>query len=154
MNDRNELEQRVQELNQLLTEYGRAYYVLDKPVATDAEYDKRMQELLAIEAENPDLIYPDSPTQRVGGSILEGFTKVVHDSPMLSLSNVFNEEDIREFDRRVRDAVGDNVTYICELKIDGLAVSLKYESGRFLQGATRGDGTVGEDITANLRTIR
>lgn len=154
MNDRNELEQRVSELNQLLTDYGRAYYVLDKPVATDAEYDQLMQELLAIEAENPDLIYPDSPTQRVGGSVLEGFTKVEHDYPMLSLSNVFNEQDIREFDRRVRDAVGDRVTYICELKIDGLAVSLKYEEGRFVQGSTRGDGTIGEDITANLRTIR
>ncbi|MDW0111089.1 NAD-dependent DNA ligase LigA [Sporosarcina aquimarina] len=154
MNDRNELEQRVSELNQLLTDYGRAYYVLDKPVATDSEYDQLMQELLAIEEENPDLIYPDSPTQRVGGSVLEGFTKVEHDYPMLSLSNVFNEQDIREFDRRVRDAVGDRVTYICELKIDGLAVSLKYEEGRFVQGSTRGDGTIGEDITANLRTIR
>ncbi|WOV85937.1 NAD-dependent DNA ligase LigA [Sporosarcina jeotgali] len=150
----NELEKRVQELNQLLTEYGRAYYVLDKPVATDAEYDKLMQELLAIEADNPDLIYPDSPTQRVGGTVLEGFTKVEHDYPMLSLSNVFNEEDIREFDRRVKEAVGEKVSYICELKIDGLAVSLKYENGRFVQGSTRGDGTVGEDITANLKTIR
>lgn len=154
MSDINELEKRVQELNQLLTEYGRAYYVLDKPVATDAEYDKLMQELLAIEADNPDLIYPDSPTQRVGGSVLEGFTKVEHDYPMLSLSNVFNEEDIREFDRRVKEAVGEKVSYICELKIDGLAVSLKYENGRFVQGSTRGDGTVGEDITANLKTIR
>lgn len=154
MSDINELEQRVLELNKLLTEYGRAYYVLDKPVVSDAEYDKLMQELLAIEAENPDLIYPDSPTQRVGGSVLEGFTKVEHDYPMLSLSNVFNEEDIREFDRRVRDAVGNKVSYICELKIDGLAVSLKYENGRFVQGSTRGDGSVGEDITANLKTIR
>lgn len=154
MSDINELEQRVLELNKLLTEYGRAYYVLDKPVVSDAEYDKLMQELLTIEAENPDLIYPDSPTQRVGGSVLEGFTKVEHDYPMLSLSNVFNEEDIREFDRRVRDAVGNKVSYICELKIDGLAVSLKYENGRFVQGSTRGDGSVGEDITANLKTIR
>lgn len=154
MNDRNELEQRVLELNKLLNEYGRAYYVLDKPVVSDAEYDKLMQELLSIEAENPDLIYPDSPTQRVGGSVLEGFTKVEHDYPMLSLSNVFNEDDIREFDRRVRDAVGNKVSYICELKIDGLAVSLKYENGRFVQGSTRGDGSVGEDITENLKTIR
>lgn len=154
MSDRNELEQRVEQLNQLLTDYGRAYYVLDKPVATDAEYDKLMQELLAIEAEHPDLITEDSPTQRVGGEVLEGFTKVEHDYPMLSLSNVFNEEDIREFDRRVRESVGENVTYICELKIDGLAVSLKYTDGHFVQGSTRGDGTVGEDITANLKTIQ
>ncbi|GKV69801.1 DNA ligase [Sporosarcina sp. NCCP-2716] len=154
MDDTQELEQRVKELNRLLTEYGQAYYVLDRPAVTDAEYDRLMQELLAIEEQNPDLIYPDSPTQRVGGSVLEGFTKVQHEYPMLSLSNVFNEEDIREFDRRVRAGVGDSVTYICELKIDGLAVSLKYDSGKFVQGSTRGDGTVGEDITANLRTIR
>ncbi|WP_040285975.1 NAD-dependent DNA ligase LigA [Sporosarcina koreensis] len=154
MEDTHELEKRVEELNRLLTEYGRAYYVLDRPAVTDAEYDKLMQELLAIEEQHPDLIYPDSPTQRVGGPVLEGFTKVRHEYPMLSLSNVFNEEDIREFDRRVRAGVGDSVTYICELKIDGLAVSLKYEDGRFTQGSTRGDGTVGEDITENLRTIR
>ncbi len=154
MDDTQELEQRVKELNRLLTEYGQAYYVLDRPAVTDAEYDRLMQELLAIEEQNPDLVYPDSPTQRVGGSVLEGFTKVQHEYPMLSLSNVFNEEDIREFDRRVRAGVGDSVTYICELKIDGLAVSLKYDDGRFVQGSTRGDGTVGEDITTNLRTIR
>lgn len=151
--DRNSLEKRVQELNDLLKEYGHAYYVLDRPTVPDSVYDGLMQELLAIEAENPDLIYPDSPSQRVGGEILEGFGKVVHEYPMLSLSNVFNEEDIRDFDRRVQAGTG-QATYICELKIDGLAVSLKYENGTFVQGATRGDGTVGEDITANLKTIR
>ena len=113
-----------------------------------------MQELLAIEAENPDLIYPDSPSQRVGGEILKGFGKVVHEFPMLSLSNAFNEEDLREFDRRVKAATGHDVSYICELKIDGLAISLRYVDGKFVQGSTRGDGTVGEDITANLKTIR
>ncbi|WP_262177049.1 NAD-dependent DNA ligase LigA [Saccharococcus sp. Marseille-Q5394] len=151
--DRNAVEKRVQELNDLLKEYGHAYYVLDKPAVPDSVYDSLMQELLSIEAENPDLIFPDSPSQRVGGEVLEGFSKVVHEYPMLSLSNVFNEEDIRDFDRRVQAEAG-NATYICELKIDGLAVSLKYENGTFVQGSTRGDGTVGEEITANLKTIR
>ena len=109
---------------------------------------------LTIEAEYPDLIFPDSPTQRVGGEILSGFGKVTHEYPMLSLSNAFNEEDLRDFDRSVQEATGSEVSYICELKIDGLAISLRYVDGHFVQGATRGDGTVGEDITANLKTIR
>ncbi|NYF26242.1 NAD-dependent DNA ligase LigA [Sporosarcina sp. JAI121] len=152
--DRVGLEKRVEELNTLLHEYGHAYYVLDKPLTTDAVYDQYMQELLSIEAENPDLIYPDSPSQRVGGEILKGFGKVVHEFPMLSLSNAFNDEELREFDRRVKAAAGHDVSYICELKIDGLAISLRYVDGRFVQGSTRGDGTVGEDITASLKTIR
>ncbi len=152
--DRLELEKRVEELNNLLHQYGHAYYVLDKPLTSDAIYDQYMQELLSIEAENPDLIYPDSPSQRVGGEILKGFGKVVHEFPMLSLSNAFNEEDLREFDRRVKAAAGHDVSYICELKIDGLAISLRYVDGKFVQGSTRGDGTVGEDITASLKTIR
>ncbi|MBD7986113.1 NAD-dependent DNA ligase LigA [Sporosarcina sp. Sa2YVA2] len=151
--DRIEAEKRVQELTGLLNEYGHAYYVRDTPIVPDSVYDRKMQELLAIEAEYPDLIYPDSPTQRVGGDILAGFTKVIHEFPMLSLSNVFNEEDIRDFDRRVQAGAGQTITYICELKIDGLAVSLKYENGAFVQGSTRGDGTIGEDITSNLKTI-
>ncbi len=152
--DRLELEKRVEELNNLLHQYGHAYYVLDKPLTSDAIYDQYMQELLSIEAENPDLIYPDSPSQRVGGEVLKGFGKVVHEFPMLSLSNAFNEEDLREFDRRVKAAAGHDVSYICELKIDGLAISLRYVDGKFVQGSTRGDGTVGEDITASLKTIR
>lgn len=152
--DRLELEKRVEELNNLLHQYGHAYYALDKPLTSDAIYDQYMQELLSIEAENPDLIYPDSPSQRVGGEILKGFGKVVHEFPMLSLSNAFNEEDLREFDRRVKAAAGHDVSYICELKIDGLAISLRYVDGKFVQGSTRGDGTVGEDITASLKTIR
>ncbi|WP_341300550.1 NAD-dependent DNA ligase LigA [Lysinibacillus sp. FSL H8-0500] len=150
----NEIEQRIEELNQLLHEYGHAYYVLDKPVVADSVYDQLMQELIALEEANPSLIYPDSPTQRVGGAVVEGFKKVTHDYPMLSLSNAFNEAGLREFDRKVRQAIGDQFSYVCELKIDGLAISLKYENGLFVQGATRGDGVVGEDITANLRTIR
>jgi DNA ligase (NAD+) len=154
MKDKIELEKRVEELNSLLHQYGHAYYVLDKPLVTDAVYDEFFHELLKIETENPDLRFPDSPTQRVGGEVLSGFGKVTHENPMLSLSNAFNEDDLRDFDRRVQEATGSKVSYICELKIDGLAISLRYVDGRFVQGATRGDGTVGEDITANLRTIR
>ena len=150
----NETEQRIAELTQLLHEYGHAYYVLDKPLVPDATYDELMKELIALEEANPSLISPDSPTQRVGGAVLEGFKKVTHRYPMLSLSNAFDEEDLRDFDRKIRQAIGDQFSYVCELKIDGLAISLRYEEGRFVQGATRGDGSVGEDITANLRTIR
>ena len=150
----NEIEQRIAELTQLLHEYGHAYYVLDKPLVPDATYDELMQELIALEEANPSLISPDSPTQRVGGAVLEGFKKVTHRYPMLSLSNAFGEEDLRDFDRKIRQAIGDHFSYVCELKIDGLAISLRYEEGRFVQGATRGDGQVGEDITSNLKTIR
>ena len=150
----NEIEQRIAELTQLLHEYGHAYYVLDKPLVPDATYDELMQELIALEEANPSLISPDSPTQRVGGAVLEGFKKVTHQYPMLSLSNAFGEEDLRDFDRKIRQAIGDHFSYVCELKIDGLAISLRYEEGRFVQGATRGDGQVGEDITSNLKTIR
>lgn len=148
----NDIEARIVQLNQLLKEYGHAYYVLDKPVVADGVYDQLMQELLTLEADNPSLIFPDSPTQRVGGQILERFTKVTHDTPMLSLSNAFNEQDLREFDRKIREQLG-TVHYVCELKIDGLAISLKYQDGLFVQGATRGDGTTGELITENLKTI-
>ncbi|MGG3687933.1 NAD-dependent DNA ligase LigA [Caldifermentibacillus hisashii] len=144
---------RVDELHKLLNQYGYEYYVLDNPSVPDSEYDKRMQELIALETEFPQLKTPNSPTQRVGGEVLEGFQKVRHRIPMLSLANAFNEGDLRDFDRRVRQTVGDTA-YVCELKIDGLAVSLRYENGVFVQGSTRGDGTVGEDITVNLRTVR
>ncbi|WP_102693855.1 NAD-dependent DNA ligase LigA [Rummeliibacillus pycnus] len=152
--DRIQLEKRVAELNQLLHEYGHAYYVLDNPVVPDAVYDQLLHELIALEKENPDLIYPDSPTQRVGGEVLTGFQKVTHQYPMLSLGNTFNESDLNDFDRRVRSVIGDNFSYVCELKIDGLAISLRYEDGIFIQGATRGNGTIGEDITENLKTVR
>ncbi|MEK3763756.1 NAD-dependent DNA ligase LigA [Solibacillus sp. FSL K6-4121] len=150
----NEIEQRIAELNKLLHEYGYAYYVLDKPVVEDSVYDQLLHELIALEEANPEFIYPDSPTQRVGGMVLEGFKKVTHETAMLSLSNAFNEEDLRDFDRKIEQAIGKNYSYVCELKIDGLAISLRYENGVFVQGATRGDGTVGEDITTNLKTIR
>ncbi|MEH7495286.1 NAD-dependent DNA ligase LigA [Neobacillus niacini] len=147
-------ELKINELRSLLNQYGYEYYVLDKPSVPDAEYDCLMQELLEIEAKFPELKTPESPSVRVGGDVLVFFEKVEHRTPMLSLGNAFNEQDLKDFDRRVRQAVGDDVSYVCELKIDGLAVSLRYENGLFIQGATRGDGTIGEDITANLKTIK
>lgn len=146
-------EQRVNELRNLLNQYGYEYYVLDQPTVSDAEYDRLMQELLELEEKFPQLKTPDSPSVRVGGAVLDMFEKVEHRTPMLSLGNAFNEMDLIDFDRRIRQAVGDDFSYVCELKIDGLAVSLRYEDGLFVQGATRGDGTIGEDITANLKTI-
>ncbi|HAB8219515.1 TPA_asm: NAD-dependent DNA ligase LigA [Listeria monocytogenes] len=145
---------RYEELINILDQYSYDYYVIDNPTVEDAEYDQKMQELLKIEEAHPEWVTPESPSKRVGGEVLEGFKKVAHDTPMLSLANAFNQEDLVDFDRRIRDKVGDDIAYMCELKIDGLAVSLQYENGKYKQGATRGDGTIGEDITANLRTIR
>lgn len=152
--DKQSATKRVQELHELLNTYNYEYHVLDQPSVPDAEYDRLMQELIKVEEEFPEFKTQDSPTQRVGGVVLEAFQKVVHRTPMLSLGNAFNEQDLRDFDRRVRQAVGDDVQYVVELKIDGLAVSLRYENGYFAQGATRGDGTTGEDITENLKTVR
>ena len=145
---------RVLELHKLLNQYNYEYYVLDQPSVPDAEYDRLINELLKWEETYPELKSADSPTQRVGSEILAGFQKVQHDIQMLSLANAFNEQDLKDFDRRVRQAAADNVSYVCELKIDGLAVSLSYEQGVFILGSTRGDGSIGENITANLRTIR
>nr|WP_026678354.1 NAD-dependent DNA ligase LigA [Fictibacillus gelatini] len=146
--------QRIDELRNLLEKYNYEYYVLDKPSVPDSEYDQLMKELIELENNHPGLRDPHSPSVRVGGEPLDFFEKVQHEVPMLSLGNAFNEKDLRDFDRRVRDGVGNHVSYVAELKIDGLAVSLTYEDGRFVRGATRGDGTTGEDITSNLRTIR
>ncbi|MEH7299214.1 NAD-dependent DNA ligase LigA [Neobacillus drentensis] len=147
-------EQKITEVRSLLNQYGYEYYVLDQPSVPDAEYDRLMQELLELEEKFPELKTPDSPSVRVGGAVLDVFEKVEHRTPMLSLGNAFNEQDLKDFDRRIRQAVGGDFSYVCELKIDGLAVSLRYEDGLFIQGATRGDGTIGEDITANLKTIQ
>lgn len=149
----NDLANRVETLHRLLNQYNHEYYVMDNPSVPDSEYDKSLHELIHIEEEHPEFKTEDSPTVRVGGEAQATFNKVRHDTPMLSLANAFNEEDLRRFDARVREHAG-KVEYMCELKIDGLAVSLKYENGRFVQGLTRGDGTIGEDITENLRTIR
>ncbi|HKW69619.1 MAG TPA: NAD-dependent DNA ligase LigA, partial [Candidatus Dormibacteraeota bacterium] len=145
---------RVEELREQIRRHEHAYYVLDQPEVSDAEYDAMFLELRRIEDERPDLVSAESPTQRVGGEASDQFAKVRHRSPMLSLQNAFDEAEIRAFDKRVRAAVGDAVVYCAELKIDGLAISLTYSKGRLQRAATRGDGTVGEDVTANLRTIR
>ncbi|HXN00371.1 MAG TPA: NAD-dependent DNA ligase LigA [Candidatus Dormibacteraeota bacterium] len=145
---------RVLELRTVIDRANRQYYVLDQPEITDAEYDALFRELVEIETQYPELVTPDSPTQRVGGPPSDAFAKVTHRTPMLSLGNAFERDEVREFDKRVHRALGDlKVEYVTELKIDGLAMSLLYEQGRYKIGATRGDGYVGEDVTPNVKTI-
>jgi DNA ligase (NAD+) len=149
---------RAAELVELLNYHAYRYYVLDSPEVSDEQYDAWYRELRDLEEQHPELIRPDSPTQRVGAAPLEAFGTVTHGVPMLSLDNAFSEDELREFDARLKrflDAAPEaELTYVCELKIDGLAISLTYEDGALVRGATRGDGTTGEDITQNLRTIR
>jgi DNA ligase (NAD+) len=151
---------RVAALRELLRHHEYQYYVLDAPTIGDAEYDTLMNELKALEADHPELLTPDSPSQRVGGRPAEGFQKVAHSRPMLSLDNAYNEEELRDWDRRVHELAGTlPVVYIAELKLDGLSLALHYEIGpngeeHLLRGLTRGDGTIGEDVTTNVRTIR
>src|SRR5437667_328222 len=144
----------IEELRDTLRRHEHLYYVLDKPDISDAEYDGMMRRLQQLETQYPELIVPDSPTQRVGGKPREGFVKVAHSSPMLSLDNALNETEMREFDRRVRDLLGENFEYVAELKLDGLSMAAQYRDGRMQQAVTRGDGRVGEDVTENARTIR
>nr|MBA3741061.1 NAD-dependent DNA ligase LigA [Chloroflexota bacterium] len=150
---------RAAELRATLNEANHRYHVLDRPTISDREYDLAFRELNELEAAHPELVTDDSPTQRVGAPTEGGFPSVRHEVPMLSLGNAFGADELREFDTRVRRGLGRGlddppVTYVCELKIDGLAISLRYEGRRFVRGATRGDGTTGEDVTANLRTVR
>jgi DNA ligase (NAD+) len=150
---------RAAELRTILEEANHRYHVLDAPTMPDREYDLLFRELVDLEAAHPELITPDSPTQRVGAPVEGGFPEVRHAVPMLSLGNAFTADELREFDARVRRGLGlgtddPPVAYVCELKIDGLAISLRYEGRRFVRGATRGDGTTGEDVTPNLRTVR
>ncbi|AXO87753.1 NAD-dependent DNA ligase LigA [Pseudomonas parafulva] len=149
-------ENRIHALRAELDQHNYRYYVLDEPSVPDAEYDRLFNELKALEAEHPHLVTPDSPTQRVGGAALAAFSQVRHEIPMLSLGNAFEEADLREFGRRVVEGLDQReaVDYSCEPKLDGLAVSLLYRNGQLVQGATRGDGTTGEDISTNVRTIR
>ncbi|MFZ0371288.1 MAG: NAD-dependent DNA ligase LigA [Halobacillus sp.] len=149
-----EAKKKIDTLREELEHYRHEYHTLDAPSVPDYEYDQKMQELIELEEEFPDFQTADSPSQRVGGAPLDAFVKVQHDVPMLSLGNAFDDQELRDFDRRVRGGTDEDVSYVCELKIDGLAVSLRYEEGVFVRGATRGDGTTGEDITKNLRTIR
>ena len=145
---------RIKEITELLEKYNYEYYVLDNPSVPDSEYDRLMQELIRLEKENPELMSPLSPTQRVGGQVQDSFKKIRHKRMMLSLANAFNDDDLREFDRKVREVLKvDKVTYMCELKIDGLGMSLIYD-GNLQCAVTRGDGTTGEDVTANVITIK
>jgi DNA ligase (NAD+) len=152
--DKEAAKNRIEQLKKLIHQYNYEYHTLDQPSVPDSEYDAHMKELIALEEEHPELKSPDSPSQRVGGAVLDAFEKVQHGTPMLSLGNAFHADDLRDFDRRARQLAGDGITYNVELKIDGLAVSLRYNNGIFERGATRGDGTTGEDITENLKTIR
>jgi len=166
MTDSQSAAERIAQLRSELDDHNYRYYVLDEPSVPDAEYDRLFRELKALEAEHPELITPESPTQRVGGAAASAFGEVRHEVPMLSLGNAFEEQDLNDFDRRVREGLADQlpssdlfgggaeVEYSCEPKLDGLAVSLLYESGVLTRGATRGDGTTGEDISVNVRTIR
>ena len=147
----------IQEAEQLRAELNQAnyeYYVLDNPSMSDYDYDHKLRHLEALETAHPELKTPDSPTQRVGGKVAEGFAEVVHEVPLESLQDVFSTDELADFDQRVREAVPSGIEYDVEPKVDGLSVALEYENGLFVRGATRGDGRVGEDVTENLRTIR
>ena len=147
--------EKIKNLQKTLNEYAYFYYVKDQPKISDSQYDKLYQELVQLETQYPESITPDSPTQRVGGVILDGFEKAVHEVPLYSLNDAFSQGELEAFDARVAKALGHhNYSYECELKIDGLSISLRYENGRFVRGATRGDGSVGENITENLKTVR
>src|ERR1700680_3764428 len=146
---------KIEALREKIRHHEYLYYVLDQPEISDAEFDQLMGELKDLEAEHPSLVTPDSPTQRVGGKPREGFVKVRHSTPMLSLDNTYNEEELRAWERRVHELTGrSEVDYVCELKLDGMSLALVYEDGRLVRGVTRGDGTVGEDVTLNVRTVR
>ncbi|MCX8016567.1 MAG: NAD-dependent DNA ligase LigA, partial [Rhodocyclaceae bacterium] len=147
--------ERARFLRAEIERHNYAYYVLDRPMIPDAEYDRLFRELVELETAHPELATPDSPTQRVGGAPLPEFGQVAHRVPMLSLNNAFTAEEVEAFDRRCREGLGvEHVDYACEPKFDGLAITLRYERGVFVQGATRGDGLTGEDVTQNLRTVR
>ena len=149
------IQAQIDSLREKLRYHENRYYVLDDPEISDAEYDKLMRELKALEEAHPELITPDSPTQRVGGKPREGLVKVEHSSPMLSLDNAYNEQELRDWERRVHELSGEKqVEYVCELKLDGLSMALRYEHGKYQRAVTRGDGSVGEDVTPNVRTIR
>ena len=158
MAGKEDIRERIEALRERIRYHGRRYYIEDAPEISDSEYDALYNELESLEADHPELVTPDSPTRKVGGEPLEGFEEVRHAIPMLSLSNARKSGDLREWDTRVRRRLGpeeeERLRYVTELKIDGLAISLRYENGRFVRGATRGNGTTGEDVTENLRTIR
>src|SRR5229473_7607776 len=150
-----DLEKKIESLREKIRHHEYLYYVLDHPEISDAEFDRLMNELKKLEAEHPELVAPDSPTQRVGGKPREGFVKVAHSIQMLSLDNAYSEEELRNWERRVHELSGRNdIEYVCELKLDGMSLALRYEGGKLVGGITRGDGSTGEDVTSNVRTVR
>ncbi len=150
-----DLEKKIEALREKIRHHEYLYYVLDQPEISDAEFDKLMRQLKDMEAEHPELLTADSPTQRVGGKPREGFVKVAHSSPMLSLDNTYSEEELRAWERRVHELSGrKEIDYVCELKLDGMSLALIYKDGKLIRGITRGDGSVGEDVTLNVRTVR
>ena len=149
------IEKKIEALREEIRHHEHRYYVLDDPEITDAQFDRLMNELKQMETENPELVSPDSPTQRVGGKPREGFVKVQHSSAMLSLDNTYSDDELRNWERRVHELSGrKDVEYVCELKLDGMSLALHYENGHLAHGITRGDGTTGEDVTLNVRTVR
>lgn len=145
--------QEIQSLRRELEQANYEYYVLDNPSMSDYDFDHKLRRLEELEAAHPELVTPDSPTQRVGGKVADGFQEVRHRIPLESLQDVFSVEELEEFDQRMQEALPEGVEYDVEPKVDGLSVALEYENGLFVRGATRGDGQVGEDVTENLRTI-
>src|SRR3974390_2191385 len=150
-----DVQKKIDALRDKIRHHEHAYYVLDTPEISDAEFDKLMDELIALEAAHPELVTPDSPTQRVGGKPGEEFAKVRHSTPMLSLAKTTSEAELRDWERRVHELSGQSqVDYICELKLDGMSLALRFADGKLALGLTRGDGTTGEDVTTNVRTVR
>src|SRR5690242_9373145 len=150
-----DVEAKIESLRDEIRHHEYRYYVLDDPEVSDAEFDRLMNELKKLEAANPGLITSDSPTQRVGGKPREGFVKVAHSIPMLSLDNAYSEEELRNWERRVHELSGHKeIEFVCELKLDGMSLALRYQNGKLVRGITRGDGSTGEDVTSNVRTVR
>ena len=149
------LQRTLDSLRDKIRYHEHRYYVLDDPEITDAEFDRLMDQLIELESKHPELVTPDSPTQRVGGQVSGQFASVPHSTPMLSLAKTTSEAELRDWERRVHDLTGvTKVDYVCELKLDGMSMALRFDAGRLALGITRGNGTAGEDVTANVRTIR
>src|SRR6201996_4908970 len=148
-----EAKQKIEALTAELRQHNYNYYVLAMPTISDFDFDKKLEELAALEKQFPDFAEPDSPTQKVGGFITKEFKTIRHKWPMLSLSNTYSEQELLDFDQRIRKAIGDNFEYVCELKFDGLSMSLTYENGQLERAVTRGDGVQGDDVTTNVKTI-
>jgi DNA ligase (NAD+) len=150
-----DIEKKLEVLRDKIRHHEYRYYVLDDPEISDAEFDRLVNELKKLESEHPDLITSDSPSQRVGGKPREGFIKARHSSPMISLDNTYNEDELRNWERRVHELSGrKDIEYVCELKLDGMSLALRYQDGQLVRGITRGDGNEGEDVTLNVRTVR